>query len=499
MRVSPKLLSEESTFSAAPDYPFLIEDLESQFPEFNGFDFYNYVFPNMEFSFESGLPNPRYASTPIYLYRSSEGAMKRRMMLRDTWESDYCDFIEENFCSLCSGLSYIGKKNNLQAARYMYALIFDLDGVGYSELKSLFLRFGKKPRSVRALPYPTFLVISGTGLHVYYVFDEPIALFPNIQAQLKAMKYELTEIMWHFKSTTKVQSIQYQSINQAFRMVGSVNEKYGCRIRAFKVGDKVSLDYLNSYVSPENQVDLTKRYRPTTCTLEEAKVLYPDWFERREHNRMVKQLRQKGGVSDQPTDIIAVDAAMESSKVRKWRIEEKVHGSNPYALYDWWLNQVHEVQGGHRYFYMMCCVIYGMKCGVPRVIINKDLDKIYKVLKSIEHLNPLTKSDLKKAKSIYNLNFEMFTISEIEHLSGIHIKRNKRNKREQSTHLKIARAINEVLHPDGTWRNLDGRPIKKDEVLAWRQQHPAGTKAQCVAQTGLSKPTVYKWWDFYSR
>ena len=35
---------------------------------------------------------------------------------------------------------------------------------------------------------PTFLVLSGNGLHLYYVFEEPIDLYPNIKIQLKKPK-----------------------------------------------------------------------------------------------------------------------------------------------------------------------------------------------------------------------------------------------------------------------------------------------------------------------
>lgn len=70
----------------------------------------------------------------------------------------------------------------------MNALVFDLDSVGVDEVLTLFLRMGKEP-GLRRLPQPTFLVMSGTGLHIYYVFDEPIELFPNIKLQLKRLKY----------------------------------------------------------------------------------------------------------------------------------------------------------------------------------------------------------------------------------------------------------------------------------------------------------------------
>ena len=98
-------------------------------------------------------------------------SLRRRKMYNDTWEQDYMEFVEGNSLTLCSGLAYRRKENRLENAQRMYALIFDLDGVGLAELRNLFLRFGGDPERVRRLPMPTFLVLSGTGLHIYYVFQ----------------------------------------------------------------------------------------------------------------------------------------------------------------------------------------------------------------------------------------------------------------------------------------------------------------------------------------
>ena len=74
--------------------------------------------------------------------------------------------------------------------------------------------------------------------------------------------------------------------------------------------------------------------------------------------------------------------------------------------------------------------------------------------------------------------------------------KNKRNYRPQALHLARIRKMQEVDYPDGEWRNKDGRPITKDKVvIAWRQQHPSGNKADCIRDTGLSRPTVAKYWN----
>ncbi|EKC43765.1 replication protein, partial [human gut metagenome] len=78
--------------------------------------------------------------------------------------------------------------------------------------------------------------------------------------------------------------------------------------------------------------------------------------------------------------------------------------------------------------------------------------------------------------------------------TGIVIKKNKRNGRKQAQHIKIMNAIRDIEHPDGEWRNKDGRPDKSQIVVDWRMAHPDGTKAECIRETGLSKPTVYSWW-----
>jgi len=87
-------------------------------------------------------------------------------MLNDTWEEDYMNYVECNPLTFCSGLSYRGRVNRLEKAQHMNAMVFDLDCVGENELMNLFLRIGKKP-APRTLPQPTFIVMSGTGLHIY--------------------------------------------------------------------------------------------------------------------------------------------------------------------------------------------------------------------------------------------------------------------------------------------------------------------------------------------
>ena len=108
-------------------------------------------------------------------------------------------------------------------------------------------------------------------MHIYYVFQQPIDLYPNIKIQLKSLKYDLTFRLWEYGSTSQVKAIQYQSINQSFRMVGSINDKHGTELVAFRTGERVTLDYLNAYAKPENRVDVNKPFSPSKMTRAEAR------------------------------------------------------------------------------------------------------------------------------------------------------------------------------------------------------------------------------------
>lgn len=454
-------------------YMEVIDFLAAGFDEVNGYDFYREIFPDGECAGEqhTDFSHPN----AIFLcYDEEKGYKIRHPMYRDTWEKDYMELIEHQENCVCGGLVYRQQRNLLKNAQRMNALIFDLDGVGEHELRNLFHRFQLAPEKLRSLPVPTYLVASGTGVHLYYVLEEPVDLFPNIKLQLKSMKHDLTFKIWEYKATSRVKSIQYQSINQGFRMVGSMNEKHGVELRAFRTGEKVSVDYLNRYViDPKNQVDLQKRFRPSKMTLEEAKLTYPEWYQK-----------------------VIVEG---NKKSKKWDIAGKVNGDDPYALYHWWLRQIDQVKGGHRYFFLMCMAIYASKCDVPKKKLKEDLEWAYGVLQEVEHTNPMKREDIKSALEAHSKEYYNFLIEDIEKLTEIRIDRNKRNGRKRREHIKLMNFVRDEINGNKEWRNKDGRPkgsgTAEAKVAAYRAEHPEASVTEVARALQISRPTVYKWWN----
>ena len=61
--------------------------------------------------------------------------------------------------------------------------------------------------------------------------------------------------------------------------------------------------------------------------------------------------------------------------------------------------------------------------------------------------------------------------------------------------MRVMNAVRDALHPDGSWRYKGGAPTKEQLIKAWRVEHPDGKPKECIKDTGISKNTVYKWWN----
>ena len=215
----------------------------------------------------------------------------------------------------------------------------------------------------------------------------------------------------------------------------------------------------------KNMVDVNRQFRPSQYSKEEAKERFPEWYE-----RVIVQ-GKKG--------------------VKKWDIKRD--------LYDWWLRQSYKVKGGHRYFYLMCMVIYAYKCNISIEEVKEDMNEKFEELKDIEHSNPLTKEDLYTALEVYHREYYNFTIDDIEKLTDIRIERNKRNYQSQKNHLEVARAIRDIKmkQQNKVWWNEKGRPkgsgIKENLVKEYLEENPDDNPTEIARNLGVSRTTVYKY------
>ena len=216
---------------------------------------------------ENELPG-MYKTNPLLYYRNNnETTGHYRILFEDTFEEVLAEGQDADFCIL-NGISYFGRRNLQSQASKMFAMIFDLDGVTDKTLNA----FLSGSIDGDAYPLPQYIVLSGENVHLYYVFEKPIDLYPYINVQLKEIKYALTDRIWN-KYTSKVEKVQHQGINQGFRIIGG-KTKDGKRVRAFRMNEHpVWLDKLNEYIPEEHQIDADKLWK-------ESKYQFRNFFTR---------------------------------------------------------------------------------------------------------------------------------------------------------------------------------------------------------------------------
>lgn len=446
------------------------DELARFFEEVLPLDFYREIFPDGELDTWAEDEDPKtpgkYTAVAVEITKEKKKdgrPLVKRYSITD--ELDGIDFLtySKNFCVLAP-ISYAGKTRESVNARVMYALCIELDNLITTKdgrQRGLEALMNQWTERVDWIPRPTFLVASGSGVHLYYVFEEGVPLFKNVVESLKLYKRELTWKIWNRHTTTDTgDKVQYESIFQAFRMVGTRTKKNDV-VRAYRTGERVSIDYMNRFVEPKNQIVTAYKSK---LSKGEARAKFPEWYERRI-------------VNGQPRG--------------RWTCDR--------AVYEWWYSKVlNGATVGHRYYCLMMLCIYAVKCDIPQEELEEDCFKLMKILdeKSDKPENRFTEKDVLDALQAFeDKSLVTYPVTSIQNRSGIDIPKNKRNGRPQAVHLARARAVQEIDYPDGTWRKGNGRPAVQETVQRWRRDNPEGSKKECKDATGLTYPTIRKWWD----
>lgn len=372
----------------------------------------------------------------------------------------------DNFCMIAP-ISYAGRVRKNDNARYMYALCIEVDHIkpktGLQELIYSWVR------DFLAVPEPTYIVCSGAGLHLYFVFERPIPLWRNVFEQLTEVKKYFTPILWSQYISLASDAIQYESINQPFRCVGT-RTKAGSYALAFKVGKKITIEQLNSFLPKELKLNCVYKSKHT---LDEAKRLYPEWYQRR-----IEQGQERG-----------------------------CYNRHKPIYYNWIDKILKGAVVGKRYNCLENLCSLAVQCNIEPEQVEADCRRIAEHFESLTDSddNHFTEYDVLCALKTYHTASEQAYRRKIEYIAkktGIPLTPNKRNGRKQIVHLMGARALQQINDQvNGTnWREGNGRPkesgTKAQQVFDYRAAHPDAKKIDCERETKLSRHTVLKWWTW---
>jgi hypothetical protein len=403
--------------------------------------------------------------------------------------------LRDNTFVFCGPLSYWGKARTARNAHQLFAFVVDLDGVGTKQLEVL-LYYMDHPNIF--VPKPSYIVNSGTGIHLYYLLDEPVWTRPSVVSGLQEVKRNLTELCW-VESTSTLKTRQYQGIYQGFRMVGTSTKLNGAvgnrkverpyEVCAFKVSgyeEPVSRWSLSDLVTRVSRNERDRRLQPALekkmldliesggrVPIEEAKRKWPDWYER----RVVNGEDIKGYICNE-------------------------------RLYEWYLERMRDdIEEGHRYWGVHFLAAYANKCGIEYERLERDALEILPELKSRDRPgNEFTGADLFTALEFYgggsaSAPARRVKASTIARSTGLKFPVGKRNGRDRKTHAKIMAAIRDIEHPDGSWMNTEGRPKgspnkrhpKRDAIWEYADSHPGANHSEIARELGVSRTTVIKW------
>lgn len=411
-----------------------------------------------------GEPPGEFKANPLIIGHSGGegGRMHRKIMFEDTFAETLAEFQDMDWAFM-SACTYFGRSNSAERQSKLYALVFDIDGVEDSNLNNFF----SGALAGGAYPVPQHVVLSGHGVHLYYVLDEPLDLYPNIKTQAKELKYSLTRRLWN-RYTSTIEEPQYQGINQSFRVPGSRTKEDAAipRCTAYRVNThRVSIGDLNGFVDEPSRVDLGKRYRESHMDAVEAKAKYPEWYAR----------------------------VVEGGERGQWIVKRD--------LFEWWLRKVRAgATYGHRYFCIMALAIYAAKCGIyERGEVKAAAMGLVPYLDSLNPDHPFTEADVDSALECLDGRYTTFPRSDIARLTDIEIPANKRNGRKRATHIAIVNNMRKFARDElgeDSYAN-NGRPrgsgTKRNLIRAYASEHPEANHSEIARALGVSRPTVIKW------
>ena len=337
---------------------------------------------------------------------------------------------------LLGGTSYFNEFISKATAKNIYTLIIDMDNV-YSGVLQRAFELDWRREGGEPVPMPTYIVNSGTGLHLYFVFDRPLPCYKSQMAQIDQM-YRRLAVLETTKRIFLPSRPSVQWFGQDFRMAGG-NGKNGWRNTCFRVGERWNADKLAEAVGLSG-------------------VHFNHAGDQKRKGK--KNIQKDGNGKPYP-------------KRKGYYLNARVYESSVERCEG-------ETKEGNRYTSMCALSVLAWKCRIPRERLEKDLHAL---------LVPYNKDAMK----MYNEKAMQTPKLRTQDWLGWNFKGARRNGRKQETHLILARSQKSVLKKIGEMKP-EGRPTAEHTVREWQEANPEGRKADCIRETGLSKPTVYRWW-----
>ena len=419
--------------------------LSQEFPEVSPLAFYRDLFPIGELDTRNAMTKGKYCGVAVQVL----GKKAKRFTITDDLEPIQ-KLIKEDVFTVISPLSYAGKSQSKSMARNLYAITFDVDNLCANKegfpvgIETLLRQIENK-----VLPRPTYIAVTGNrNIHLYYMLEKAIPCFSKTLDELTNYRAELTSTIWNRYITDLHEAVQQEPVTQAYRAVGTIRKDKNGRVRVYLTGDKVTLEYMNEFVSAENKV----------------------------------------------THYIYKEDVTPSKSNKNKKNRELYHYTINKGFYTWWLEQIRtKAVVGKRYFCICTLAIAAIKTDTSLEELRNDAYELIPVFDSLSPANNrFTKADVDKALSFYQPSYRYTRKKTFERMTGISMPEHKRNGRTKEQHMKYLNGMNAVRRSLG--ENLGaGRPTKEKLIKEFAAANPDMNYSQIARALNVDRKTVSKW------
>ena len=401
--------------------------------------------------------------------------------------------------------TYFGNRRLTHMIDKIHGFIIEVDDVISEEQINAFV---SKLQS-GLVPIPNYLVNSGHGFHIYYILDKPVD-FHNQQYAVKPVLTNILTAIRNLWWTADVSDTKPETIdiNKAFTIIGTSNRKNkDLLVTAFRTGSvKCSLEFIRSFIDePDDNKDYDISFpRRSKYSKEECISLFPNWavtiwpeeFDEETRSRLLNE-NETNRKRKASVERIIGDSNYSVCSV---------------SLYNWFyrlISNPKNIKHGNRYKCMLCLAIYGVKCNVSQEQVRQDLEALLPLYNSIEKKYYdekfiLNQVDINNALSVYKRPLSnLYTYEWIMENTGIEYepmtrRRPKGERLTQAEHLKLARESLDKSYPNGSWRaHSDGETKRK--ILAFIHENPSASIKDCISGGICSQSSAYKYWDYCRR
>ncbi len=368
-----------------------------------------------------------YRDPHVVIFENAADGKKMRVV-QDMWEAiSSSHYFDDMYMYQAR---YFNDFANAKSMRTLYGLVVDLDDVAPSDINILL------DTECYGIGLPTYIVNSGRGIHLVYVFSKSVETKDLSKKILNKMNRALAISLKNDQCRYHV-DVAASNIHHAYRVAGGLT-KAGQVSQVFRTGEK--------YLAEDLAQKLLHQKWKFIATEE-----LDEWEQsRKRHTKQRK--KDNSNISALPT--------------------------GRHGFYGCVLSKMREVQEGNRYTSLVALGTVAYKCRIPKEDLIKHMESV------VNHWNDrdqdqIERSEISKAMRIYNKKAQYTKSETLEIWMGIKFERKPRSVRTRKEHLAKVHS--------------DRRSATLQRIVDYLKDHPTASNTQTAKDLNLSRPTIIKY------